>query len=309
MSTVSVDICIATYKRPQMLIKLLDSISKLNLYGINMRIIVVDNDPMGSAHASIDSFRSRIPLDIKYVIESERGISHARNRALDLVQANYIAFVDDDEYVTPDWLQVMLINLIKYNADAVFGPVQKVLPYSASSWAYELSIFKRNSKPTGTFVNHGPTSNVLFKTETIKKLHLRFDPSFSLTGGGDSDFFYRMYLHGNTLVWCDEAVIYEEVPKERLNKKWILRRSFRGGQSFFRVFVRRYPLKKKMQWLLLKPLQVFFGILILPFMRIVSYGVYLNWLCRVCAAVGQLSMIFGERFLYHEYSQKNYPFI
>jgi succinoglycan biosynthesis protein ExoM len=306
MNAISVDICIATYKRPQILIDLLDSLGKLDLDGINMRIIVVDNDPAGSARAAVDAVYSRNPIELKYVVEAERGISHARNRALELVDADYFAFVDDDEYVTQTWLKRMLNTLNKYNADAVFGPVQSVFPDSAPSWACELPAFKRRSNLTGTFVNHGDTGNVLVRTESIKKMHLSFDPSFSLTGGEDIDFFYRMFLSGKTLVWCEEALIYEKVPEERLNIRWILMRAFRKGQSFFRVFVRRYPFKKKIKWLFLKPCQVLFGILILPFMRISSYKKYLQLLYRIYAALGQLSMVFGNLFLYQEYSAKNY---
>jgi succinoglycan biosynthesis protein ExoM len=108
------------------------------------------------------------------------------------------------------------------------------------------------------------------------------------------------------MIWCDEAVAYELVPNERLNTAWVCRRSFRGGQCYARVFVDRYRTLKKYFWFVKKSMQLLGGLLILPFLRIVSYTVYVRMLDRVFAACGQLTGLLGDAYQHKEYASRHY---
>ena len=50
-------------------------------------------------------------------------------------------------------------------------------------------------------------------------------------GGEDGDFFKRAFALGFTIVWNNEAVIYEMVSKSRGNINWILKKCYYNGYA------------------------------------------------------------------------------
>src|SRR3989304_3999768 len=83
----NVAICVATYKRPIMLWRLLEGISRLTFRDQQpqIRIIIVDNDVEQSARQVCDDWRLKLRWPLDYQVEPRRGIPFARNKALDSV--------------------------------------------------------------------------------------------------------------------------------------------------------------------------------------------------------------------------------
>jgi succinoglycan biosynthesis protein ExoM len=300
---IKIDVCIATFKRPAMLATLLSSLLQQELDGISMRIIVIDNDSEESARSVAEQFRQTSGVEIVYDVERQQNIALTRNRALSHVNADYFAFVDDDETVSKQWLKSLLRCMKMHSADFVFGPVFSTLPSHAPNWA--AACFKKKPLETGTLMEFGGAGNVLGKRSAIEQPVERFNPAFGLTGGEDTDLFYRLFLAGKRLVWCNEAWATEPVPDTRLTLQWIRRRGYRGGQTYRRVFVARYPAYRKVLWFLTKTGQLVLGVLMAPVMRLLSYPSYVALTVRIAAATGQLSSCFsGENF--EEYNVKHY---
>ena len=123
----SVCICVATFGRPAGLTRLLRSLSNLSFQknrDLFVRIAVADNDADGSAWLSVKEAARYLRVPITYEIEPKRGVSFARNRSVRMAgECDYIAFVDDDEFVEANWLDELLKAQAVYNADVVLGPV------------------------------------------------------------------------------------------------------------------------------------------------------------------------------------------
>lgn len=302
---ISIDICLATFRRPHLLAEALQSLGRLEIAGFRIRVIVVDNDQQASGRDTVEAFRQSVPFEVVYDVEPIQSIPLARNRALSHVQSDYFAFFDDDEIVPPNWLAKMFATMQKYNADVVFGPVESLLPTDAPDWARVQPSFRRAHHTTGTPLEHGATNNVLIRRVALGQPPQLFDPTYALSGCEDTDFFYRLHLAGARLVWCDEAVVTEHVPESRVTLRWLRRRGFRSGQSFVRVFVRRYPFRRRAIWFVTKLLQLASGITVLPFARIVSYPTYVRLNVRIMAALGQLSVVFSN-YIYEEYHAHRY---
>jgi succinoglycan biosynthesis protein ExoM len=101
---VDVSICIATYRRPEGLSRLLDSLERLKLpTGIRIETIIVDNDRDASA-ASVVQSRSGLLEAIHYCVEPRQNIALARNRALSQASGEWILFIDDDEIADENWI-------------------------------------------------------------------------------------------------------------------------------------------------------------------------------------------------------------
>lgn len=302
-----VDVCVATYKRPDLLLSLLDSLVKQEL-GLNltMRVIVVDNDSEESSKDTVNILKKEYPFPLFYFSEPRQGISYARNKALDNASAEYIAFLDDDEVAEPNWLKSLFDTLLTTNSDVVFGPVIGVLPEYAPDWTRSHASFQRPRLKTGAVVKYGASGNVIFKASILVSPHQAFDHDFGLTGGGDTEFFYRLHLAGKKLIWCDEAMVKEDVPDNRLTLQWVFKRSFRGGQGYYRVFVTRFSLTEKCIWFIKKLAYLLGGLILLPIVKLIKPKSYINLKCLVFGFKGQLSALFGKRFYYQEYTDVQY---
>jgi succinoglycan biosynthesis protein ExoM len=237
----SIAICLATYKRPDLLEDLLESFKTLTPpQGATLELRVVDNDREGSAGEIVKAFEGDAhPYQkIHYVVEPEQNIARARNRALDLGPADWIVFVDDDEVVEPQWLEHLWQTAIKTDADAVFGPVQGRLPKSSPGWMTRGRFFDKQVGPTGTRVDwrQTRTSNTFVRgTWFTGEEAVRFDPHLGRSGGSDSDLFSRIEARGGRFVTCAEAGVSEDVPPSRARFGWLWKRWYRNGLIYERI--------------------------------------------------------------------------
>jgi glycosyltransferase involved in cell wall biosynthesis len=297
-----IDICIGTCQRPEMLKELLQSLeNQVSIENFIIRIIIVDNDTDKSAYPIVEAHQRLSSFQIDYDMEPEKGISFVRNRAIRKVSANYFAFIDDDETVAENWLATMYKAMIEHQADVVFGPVVSLLPDNAPTWARTNPCFKTKRFGTGTLLKTGATNNVMIRTRALDEPRDEFDPTFALTGGSDTEFFYRLYCSGKKLIACDEAIVYEKIPQNRLTEKWILLRSFRKGQGYSRIFVRKYSVARKLFWGFSKSIQIFWCLASMLFVRAWSIDAYFLLKYKIYSKFGQLTGIFGKHFLYKEY--------
>jgi glycosyltransferase involved in cell wall biosynthesis len=201
------------------------------------RVLVVDNDPAGTA---VDVVRGTV-VDgtcATYLHEPEPGIAAGRNAALDhaiAAGARAVVFIDDDEVPEPGWLGALVGFWRDCGADAVAGPVLARHPADLDPWLRAGRFFERRRRPTGTRLAGAATNNLLLDLAALRRLGLRFDPAFGITGGSDTMLTHAMARAGADLRWCDEALVSEEVPVARRSREWVLRRAFRAGNVWGRV--------------------------------------------------------------------------
>lgn len=236
-----VAICVATYKRPHFLEALLQSLRNIEIDGFRAHLIVADNDPSGTAQAILDHERTSIPTPVSYAVEPVRGIASTRNRLVReaaALKADFIAFLDDDVFVEPNWLSYLVRAAAVYKADAVAGPYPAILEDTVPAWYRESGITLRPKRlPTGTRIRYGSTANVLFRTEALASIQGPFDERMNLSGGSDTLLFERFYRRGLVSIWCDQAVVYEHWPTSRTNWKYVIRRYFRDGVVLAKIAI------------------------------------------------------------------------
>ncbi len=299
-----VDICIATFKRPVLLERLLrDLLAQQLPGGVSTHIIVVDNDANESARPVVAGFRDSC-MSLEYLTQPEQNIALTRNRAIDHSRGELIAFIDDDESAPAGWLAALLMTMERHAADAVLGPVTGILPAGAPHWIAEGRFFEAPVLPTGTrvAVQVGGTGNALVKGSTIRG-KVAFDPRYGLTGSSDTDFFHRLSRSGAVLVWCQEALATEHVPQHRLTMRWLLSRGFRVGQCYADIIERPRSGVRLVGWFAKRAAFVGVAALLtvscLPF----SKSLAMRYAIKVASNLGQVSSIFDYR--YQEY--RNQP--
>lgn len=227
----SVAVCALTYRRPETLRALLGALAALDApAGTDARVVIVDNDEDGSARSVVDELRPAIPWPVTYVVEPRRGIATARNRAVRTADdADFIAFVDDDEVPEPRWLAELVAVQRSTGADVVTGPIVPRFEEPPPAWVVRGGFFDRTRFATGTSLGWARTGNVLIARGVLGDEP--FDPRFDLAGGEDTHLFMRIGLAGGRITWADDAVVTDLVPADRVNTRWLLRREYRRGNT------------------------------------------------------------------------------
>lgn len=198
-------------------------------------VLVIDNDPDGSALALADE----MPSDrVRIVHEPTPGIVAARNRALDeAAAADVLVFIDDDELPEPGWLRLMVDTWQRTGAAAVAGPVLSTFAEDPDPFVVAGGFFVRRRLPTDTELTIAASGNLLLDLEQIRGSGIRFDSRFAQTGGSDSMFTSELHKRGYRMVWCDEALVADVVPSTRANRRWVLQRAVRSGNASSRVAI------------------------------------------------------------------------
>ncbi|WP_349899814.1 glycosyltransferase family 2 protein [Parafrigoribacterium soli] len=242
---------------------------------VTAEVLVVDNDPAASARLTVDGIRSALdrPELLRYVVEPAPGIAAARNRALDESAASeLLVFIDDDELPRGRWLTPLVSTWLDTRATAVMGRVISEFEGELDPWVAAGSFFRRRSMPTGTEITVAAAGNLLLDRQRLGELGVRFEPALGLGSGEDSLFSRQLVKRGGRMVWCEESEATDRVPRERMTRGWVLRRSWSHGnaetivalhlaeRSTGRLFVRIVAVARGLARVLAGGLRFLFGI-------------------------------------------------
>jgi glycosyltransferase involved in cell wall biosynthesis len=279
-----ISVCICTYKRPILLRHLLKELERQETDGVfSFSVVIVDNDRLESARQIVEDFAITSSLETLYCTEPQQNIALARNRAVSSAKGDFIAFIDDDEFPTTRWLRNLLATCGSNEVAGALGPVKPYFSSSPPSWITKGKILERPSYETGHMMDWrtSRTGNLLFKKEIVEKHKQPFRSEFG-TGGEDVDFFERMMKMGHKFVWCDEADVFEEVPPERWNPFYQLRRGLlRGKNSLRREGFNLISLGRSMIALVLYAVM-------LPFLLIGGQHYFMKYAIKFCDHAGKI---------------------
>jgi len=225
-----VSVCICTYQRPQMLGRLLKELDRQETGGLfTYSIVVADNDRLQSAAQVVSEFAAVSSIPVRYCVQPQQNIALTRNMALRNASGDYIAFIDDDEFPTGNWLLTLFETSTEYGADGAVGPVKPYFYEKPPKWLVKGGFHERTSYTTGLVIDwrKGRTNNLLFKRAILTPEAQAFRPEFLI--GEDQDFFRRMIERGHSFVWSNEAVVYEVIPQSRWKRSFLLRKALFQG--------------------------------------------------------------------------------
>jgi succinoglycan biosynthesis protein ExoM len=224
-------VCICTFKRAAFLKRLLTDLGQQETEGLfTFSVVVADNDREESAKAVVAEVAVASPVAIRYCVQPQQNIALTRNKAIENAEGDFVAFIDDDEFPTKQWLLTLFKAWQTHGVDGVLGPVKPHYNEEPPAWVVKGGFYDRPSYPTGFVIDwrKGRTGNVLLDRKVFEGLEGPFRPEF-LTGE-DQDFFRRAIEKGHCFIWCHEAIAYEEVPAIRWNRSFMLRRALLRGK-------------------------------------------------------------------------------
>lgn len=231
------DVCILipTLNRPDSLARAVRSAKAQRGAEARLKeIVVVDNDPERSAAAVVTALQTGSTVPVVYVSAPRPGVATARNAGLAATRASLIAFLDDDEEASPDWLAELLRVQAQTCADVVFGPIRGRASSADGHWTQPyLEWF---------FGRHGPSEDGLISTPfgcgnslMVRKTALPgpapFETAMDQSGGEDDALFSDLAARGGRFAWASRAWVDEHAPAHRARLGYALGRAFAYGQG------------------------------------------------------------------------------
>ena len=234
-------VCIPTFRRPDWLERTIASVLSQET-GFGFALVIVDNDAAqaeGAARATQVLADGALPHRI--FVEPQQGNCHAINRAFTEAQAafpeaEFFLMIDDDEMAMPGWLAAIVATAKERNADVVGGPVVRRFDVPVPDAIARHPLFISIDGVTRQVDQIHGSGNCLMRRRVFERMAVPpFDIRFNFLGGGDMEFFTRCKLAGMTTWWCEEAVIHEFVPAERVSGRFLTKRSIRTGSINYMV--------------------------------------------------------------------------
>ena len=105
-----ISVIIPTYKPGDYIWQCLDSLKGQTLAHDRYELIIIVNGCNEPYHSQITSYLAEWPKALKAtVIQTDKGgVSNARNMGIDLAKGRYVCFIDDDDWVSPSYLEGLL---------------------------------------------------------------------------------------------------------------------------------------------------------------------------------------------------------
>lgn len=306
-------VSVCTCQRPKMLKQALLSIAALDIpKGIKIEVLVVDNDVNESAKSVVLEVQNELAVKINYSVEKNRGIAYARNKLLQEavnLGASHILLFDDDELMTPTTL-VEHINMYTNHPNALIisGPTPNIFEENYPVYIKKHMVFKQSTtKLTGTIRKNCAAGNVFFPVSIAKDYSLKFSNEYVFMGGEDGDFFGKASDLGYTIVWCNEAKIYEVVSPARATLNYVFKKCYYNGYAgAYAKFKSNNKISKKLLYILKTCLVLMINFLmILPSLLFGltaffnTIGITVRTLGKICGAIKNepynfYKVIYGE---------------
>lgn len=100
-----ISVIIPTYKPQEYLWECLDSLESQSFPKEDFEVIIILNGEKEPYCTQIEKYISGHKTDIRLLYSEEKGVSAARNIGLDASHGEYIAFIDDDDFVSEVYLE------------------------------------------------------------------------------------------------------------------------------------------------------------------------------------------------------------
>ena len=103
-------------------------------------------------------------------------------KSVQVATRDYVAFIDDDEYLASDWLYNLYVTLKAYDCDIVHGPVYLYFEKNTFKWVIRSGFFGSPQLKTEANKYIRATNNSLIKKRLLGKYKDPFDPEYGLRG-------------------------------------------------------------------------------------------------------------------------------
>lgn len=185
-SNIQISIIIPVYNTEKYIQKCIDSLYQQNL---NIEIIFIDDGSTDNSKEIINNY-SKKDDRIKVLSQNNQGPAVARNLGLEVAQGNYIAFLDSDDWIENNSLEMLYNVAIEFDVDMIMG--------NTLFYFNEIKIERRYEIPQ-------EITNILY---TGKDCFIELMKSFSYVPMQSNYIYKRRFLFDSNMVF--ENVSHED---------------------------------------------------------------------------------------------------
>lgn len=217
---------------------------------IRWEVLVVDNASTDdTAQRARQLWPESAAAPLRIVPEPRAGQSHARLRGLAEARYEFLGFIDDDNWVCEDWVQIAYSEMLAHSDVAVLGSSSSpAFGATPPGWFPQVE-FMYAITPTawqaGDFTRHpGAIWGAGMIVRKSAWLELReLDPPHlmsgrlknSLAAGEDNELCYQLRLAGWKLWYEPKLHLQHFLPQGRLNWEYARRLFYGGGEAKSRL--------------------------------------------------------------------------
>ncbi len=205
-----ISVIIPIYKPQSYIWECLDSLVAQTFPKKDFEIVLVLNGCKEPYESSIRAYLVQHPeLNVNFTQTDEGGVSNARNIALDVVKGEYVTFIDDDDYVSPSYLEELYA---KSSSDTIGlcypyafndGESETQLPYNITTTYNSLSLYGKQKYIKSRKFFSGPCMKLI----PIGYIQNRkFDESFK--NGEDSLYMFLISDKFKYVNYTSDKAIY-----------------------------------------------------------------------------------------------------
>lgn len=247
-TTTAITIIIASYNRAPILDKSLTNLATLDTDGIELSIVVVDNNSSDSTSEVIASHLDKLPL--VHLHEANPGKNNAINKALNECELNdVVLFTDDDISPNANWLKTVAKSIHDYPETSVFGgPVQMIWPASTPEWikSVEDNVYPQHDRGEQPHLYPEKTTpigvNFWVRKEIFTKHGFRYDGKIGPTPkikkrimGSETSFLLMLKKAGFHIQYIPGDSVGHYVTPDQITRTYVLNRARTHGRFLARI--------------------------------------------------------------------------
>ena len=215
-----ITIAIPIYNSEKYLSECIDSV--LNQSYKNFELLLINDGSTDRCQNICNNYALK-DHRVKVYNNNNEGVSKARNHALDIANGDYLLYIDSDDYLLPDALNILLNNIIRTKADICCG---NFMTLNDKSYTNVKNIIKE--EVVEDILLRLPTVTVwpyLIKTKVIRENGIRFIEGLAYSE--DAVFLDELSLHINWMsLVADYIYIHREHPDSVCNSTDYYRKAY-----------------------------------------------------------------------------------
>lgn len=204
-----ISIIVPIYNAEKYLKRCLDSI--LNQSYQNIEIILI-NDASTDRCDEICEQYSKQYSQIKYLKNSNQGVSESRNIGIEIASGSYITFVDSDDYIEKDHIETLVEDVYIYKSDVIVGNYRmknekNINIANGNNYNYKNIIFPNNESKLKLLqeFNNGKVSCYVWRLLVKREKLDKFDKNIKFWE--DKLFYIKLLLNINS-IYFEKKITY-----------------------------------------------------------------------------------------------------
>ena len=205
----------------------------------DFELLLVDDGSTDGSKAICTDFARR-DKRVSGLDNNHGGVSAARNAGLDAAQGHYITFVDGDDVIHPQYLEILYGIIVTYGADIAVGNYRECRDTPSGIDFYNVTAIRDNAKTLSEEqVVKSLFDDICFMTvwgKLYKKDLIKGETFGHCAMGEDLEFNSRVFVKADKLTFADVPLYFWMMRSTSTVHSNFSRKNFDNVRSYYRAY-------------------------------------------------------------------------